>query len=300
MAARNRSVFAVTTTGFDAAGRLDAEHNRFIFDRLAAAGVGAYIGSASPGEGHSLSAAETEALFVLARDTMGTRAPARAMGAEPRSAEALLPTIRLAEQVGLDAMQLYSVDVAHGNSPNPAELERYFRTLLEAMTIPAVISSHVASGYLVPIEVADRLLADYRHLIGFNVTSPDMGYVKRFVQAVDGRADVHVGGPMQALNVLSFGGQGFLCTEAMFIPEECSALVRAWESGDLAACAASYDRIMSLFALNRWPGGSLRFIKASFEALGWGGSGLRPPWLPLPAEQRAEVAAALRAFGLRA
>ena len=292
-------MFAVTTTGFDAGGAVDTEHNRFIFDRLAAAGVGAYIGSASPGEGHSLSLAETEALFVLARDTMAGRASARAMGAEPRSAQALLPTIRLAEQVGLDAMQLYSIDVAHGNSPNPAELERYFRTLLEAMAMPAVISAHVASGYLVPIDVADRLLGDYPHLIGFNVTSPDMGYVKRFVQMVDGRADVHVGGPMQALNVLSFGGQGFLCTEAMFIPEECFAVMQAWDAGDLRACAAGYDRIMTLFALNRWPGGSLRFIKASFDALGWGGSGLRPPWQPLDGALVPEIREALHAFGLR-
>lgn len=291
-------MFAVTTTGFDAGGALDIDHNRFIFERLAAAGVGAYVGSASPGEGHSLTLAETEALFVLARDAMAGRASARAMGAEPRSAEALLPTIRLAQDVGLDAMQLYSVDVAHGNSPNPAELECYFRTLLEAMSMPAVISSHVASGYLVPIDVADRLLTDYPHLIGFNVTSPDLGYVKRFVQMVDGRADVHVGGPMQALNVLAFGGQGFLCTEAMFIPEECFAVIRAWVDGDLQACARAYDRIMTLFALNRWPGGSLRFIKASFEVLGWGGHGLRPPWQPFDRAFLPELRGALMAFGL--
>ena len=48
--------------------------------------------------------------------------------------------------------------------------ERYYRVPLEADLLPMVISAHQFSGYLPALDVVDRLIADYPHLIGFNVT----------------------------------------------------------------------------------------------------------------------------------
>src|SRR5438270_61021 len=116
--------FCCAITPFDDDGQLDEEALRFHMNRLANAGVGAYLGTASPGEGHTLSDAETERLYGIGKDSIAGRVPVRAMGAEPRTAQEFTRYIRIAESVGLDAVQLYSLDMGHGNRPTDEEQER--------------------------------------------------------------------------------------------------------------------------------------------------------------------------------
>jgi 4-hydroxy-tetrahydrodipicolinate synthase len=299
MTPRVPSAYVVTITPFDERGALDESALALLLDRIAGAGVGVCLGSASPGEGHALSPHETERLYLVAKEAVGGRASVRAMGAEPRSAEELLRTIRVAEDVGVDAMQLYSVDLGHANRPSDAELEGYFRTLLEGMRIPAVISSHQAGGYVIPVEILGRLLDDHPHLIGINVTSADLAYVARVVETVDGRADVHVGGPMQALSILALGGQGFLCTEGLFAPRLVASVIEHFRAGRLAETFAAYRTLIRFFAAeSAWPGGSIRFTKAAMRVLGLPGWHARPPYLALPDDVLPRVEAMLAAAGI--
>src|SRR5579862_3744947 len=298
MAPRPLSALVCTITPFDAEGRLDEEGLALLLGRIGDAGLGVYLGSASPGEGHSLSPAETERLYAVARDTIGGRVPVRAMGAEPRSAEDLRRTIRIAESVGLDAMQLYSVDLGHSNRPTDTELERYFRDLLEEMTIPAVLSSHHFGGYVIPIEVIARLVGEYPGIIGLNITSPDLAYVSRVIDVVDGRADVHVGGPMQALSAFALGGQGFLCSEGVLVPRLVASVVEHAAAGRMAEAFDAYATLIRLFATNVWAAGSVRWTKAAMRVLGMPGWHTRPPYLELSDEVDAQIAADLDASGI--
>src|SRR5205814_4555623 len=132
---------------------------------------GAFVGTSSPGEGFSLTLDETERLYGGAKEAMAGRQEVRAMGVEPHSADETYELIKIAESVGLDAMQLYCLDLGHGNQPTPAELELFFRTNLERMRIPAVLSTHFMLGYVIPVDMLDRLMTDYPHVIGINCTS---------------------------------------------------------------------------------------------------------------------------------
>jgi dihydrodipicolinate synthase/N-acetylneuraminate lyase len=286
---RAPSTFCVTITPFDADLRLDVDALRLIVDRLAAGGVGAFVGSSSPGEGFSLSREETEQLYGEAKDAMAGRQEVRAMGVEPRRAEETYELIKIAESVGLDAMQLYCLDLGHSNQPGDEELERFFRTNLERMTIPAVLSTHVMVGYLIPIRLLEKLLDSYSHIIGINCTTPNLGYLKQVLDVAAGRVDVHVGGPQQAVTALALGAQGFLCTEAMIAPKLCGSLVGQWAAGEYPAAFETYRRILSVSAINRWPNGSLRFTKAAMRVLGLPGWHLRPPYVPLDDDARHEI-----------
>ena len=64
-------VFFVTTTCFDAQGALDLGMQRAVWERTSAAGVGLYVGSASPGEGYALERDEVSALLRLAVEVGG-------------------------------------------------------------------------------------------------------------------------------------------------------------------------------------------------------------------------------------
>lgn len=295
---RPPSTLVCTITPFDANGALDEAALAWLLGRIGAAGIGVFLGSASPGEGHALSAAETERLYTVARETLGHRVPVRAMGAEPRRAEELKELIRIAEAVELDAVQLYSVDLGHSSRPTDAELERYFRTLLEGMTIPAVLSSHHFGGYVIPEDVLARLFDDYPNIAGINVTSPDLAYVTRVVQLVDGRADVHVGGPMQALSALALGAQGFLCSEGIIVPKLVASVIDNYRRGAMAETFEAYATLIRLFSTNVWAGGSIRWTKAAMRVLGMPGWHARPPYLPLPEGTHPRILASLEASGI--
>jgi 4-hydroxy-tetrahydrodipicolinate synthase len=286
---RALSTFCCTITPFDADLRLDVDALRAIVERLAAAGVGAFVGTSSPGEGFSLSRDETEQLYGEAKDAMAGRQQVRAMGVEPHSADETYDLIRIAESVGLDAMQLYCLDLGHSNQPGDEELERFFRTNLERMTIPAVLSTHFMLGYMIPISLLETLLDSYPHIIGINCTTPNLAYLKHVLDLGAGRVDVHVGGPQHALTALALGAQGFLCTEAIIAPKLCGSLVDQWAAGEYPAAFETYRRILSVSAVNRWPNGSLRFTKAAMRALGLPGWHLRPPYLPLDDDARHDI-----------
>ena len=298
MTDRTPSVFCCTITPFDEHRELDEDGLRLLVDRLAVGGVGAFVGTSSPGEGFSLSSAETERLYGVTKEAMAGRHQVRAMGVEPHSADETYQLIRIAESVGLDAMQLYCLDLGHGNQPQPGELELFFRTNLERMSIPAVISSHFMLGYMIPLDLLARLVGDYPHIIGINCTTQNLAYLRQVIELADGRIDVHVGGPQQVVSALALGGQGFLCTEAILAPKLCGSLITAWAAGDVTGAFAAYDRIMAISAVNRWPGGSLRFTKSALRVLGLPGWHMRPPYLPLDDQAGQEIQAGLEALGI--
>ena len=295
---RTPSTLVCTITPFDAAGALDEAALGLLIDRYGKAGVGAFLGTSSPGEGFALSASETEQLYAVAKETMAGRAPVRAMGVEPHNTGETLALIKIAESVGLDAMQLYCLDCSHGSQPTMVELERFFRTLLEQMTIPAVLSTHFLLGYMIPLDVLERLLADYPHITGINVSTNDLGYLTRVIQLVDGRADVHVGGPMHALTNLALGGQGFLSTEGAIAPKLCASVINNFVAGDQAATFAAFQRLMHLSAINLWPGGSVRYTKSALRALGQPGWHTRPPYLPLDESVDEQIRQRIKALGI--
>lgn len=292
------STFACVITTFDERGAFDERAMAEHLGRIGRAGVGVYLGSSSPGEGYSLSLDETERLYAVGVQTLRGVVQVRAMGVEPRSAAEMLRLVRLAERYELDAMQLYCLDLGHSNKPSEAELERYFRDVLDEMRIPALLSSHIFGGYAIPIPMISRLLGDYPHLIGVNCTNPDLKYLTRVLEVTRGRADVHVGGPMQALTVLAMGGQGFLSSEANLAPELCQGVIRGFRDRDLALMLDCYDKLIRLFAANQSTTGSVRWTKAALKVLGRPGWTFRLPLLPLDEAEIDRVATELAAIGI--
>jgi 4-hydroxy-tetrahydrodipicolinate synthase len=294
------STFCCSVTPFAEDGSLDLAALRAHLRRLADAGVGVYVAGSSPGEGYSLSQDEVRRCLETAVEAVGGRVPVRAMGVEPRSAAQMVDFVRLAAAAGVDAVQIYSLDMGHGGRPDPATLERYFRSAIEAARVPCVVSSHHFGGYVLEPELVRRLLDDYDHLVGVNVTSPELPYLVRVLDAVGGRAAVHVGGPMHALSALALGAQGYLSSESNYAPRLARALVDRHVAGDHAGAFAAYATLMRLLAgMGDVPGMSVRYVKAMLAALGHPGTGLRDPHLPLGDEERARAAKRLAALGVR-
>lgn len=288
----NLSTFCCSVTPFDEKGRLDEEAALAHFTRVADAGVALYVGGSSPGEGYSLSDDEMRRLLEIAVRAGGGRVPVRAMGVEPRHAEQMKSFLKLAADTGVDACQIYSLDVGHGWKPGPTELDTYFRAALEACPLPAILSSHAFMGYNIPIDMLERLAGDYDHLIGVNLTTPDLLHLTDAIARLRPRLEIHVGGPMNTITALAMGANGYLSSESALAPRLCQSVIDHWAGGRLEQAFQAYGSVMALMvALGSVPGASVRRLKGAQRLLGRPGSWLRSPYAPLADSE-------LAAFGL--
>jgi 4-hydroxy-tetrahydrodipicolinate synthase len=293
-----KSTFVISLTAFTRTGELDEAGMREHFRRLGDARIGVYVAGSGSGEAHTLSPAERDEVLRVAAEELKGHTQVRAMGVEPRTAREMVAFGAAVEQAGLDAMQIYPLDVGHGVVPTPLEIERYLDEVLSNVNIPAVVATHQYAGYLVPIDVLTDVIARHPHVIGINCTvaAGDFGYLTRIIDTFAADIEVHVGGPTYALLALALGGSGYLCSEGNLAPRLCASVTDHFNAGDHTAALAAYAKVMRLYAANRY--GSIRGIKAALDMLGLPGGHPRLPRLPLGSAELSEVRAMLETLAL--
>ena len=295
------STFCCTVSCFDSEGRIDDAAMSAHFDRIAEAGVGLYVGSPSPGEGCTLTPPELAHLLALAREAAGGRVAVRAMGVEPRHTGEMKAFVKVAVEAKVNAVQIYSLDIGHGVQPAAQELEAYFREVLDSCPLPAILSSHGFMGYLVPIDIIERLAGAYENLIGVNISTPDTLYLSEAISRLTPRLEIHVGGPMHTVTALALGGNGYLSTESNISPRLCQEAIDHFRAGRMSEGFQSYTAIMALMrAVTSMPTASVRRVKGAMRIVGMGGTGLRKPFAPLRDDEliglRRELAAVARRY----
>ena len=298
------STFCCCLTLFDEKGRFDEERQREHFRRLAAAGIGVYVGGSSPGEQYSLTKEEVTRLLRIAVEELSGRVPVRAMCVEPRNLKEGLALLDQAAECGVEAAQLYSLDVGHGIHPTEREIEAYLEQGIDRSPLPLALSSHVANGYLVPVSILERVLDPSRpgaeKVLALHVTTPDMLYLGEVVEKVGDRVDIYCGGVMHALTTLGLGGSGYLSGEANLIPQTCVSLIREYtagryeEAGRLLAVVLAVMRATAVV-----PGGYARRNKAAHRALFGSRVQVREPFAPVRDDEVVAVGESLRAVGER-
>ena len=98
--------------------------------------------------------------------------------------------------------------------------------MLESTSLPCVVSSHQSVGYAVRPALLATLADEHPHLVGVNCSHGDVGQLVALCDAVGGRLEIHVGGPMQAPDrCLALGGQGYLTSEANLAPRLCASVI---------------------------------------------------------------------------
>jgi len=290
------SAFVISITPFTSDGAVDERSLRAHFRRLVASGVGVYVGGGGSGEGHALLDDEVDRLLAIAAEELVGHVPTRAMGVEPRTARQMVEFGRRVKDTGVEAMQIYSLDMGHLGIPRPQELEAYFREVLEGVEMQSVISTHFSVGYMVPIDLLCRLCDEYPTVVGVNCSiGQDFTYLVRLLDEVDPRVEVHVGGPMHALSALAMGGTGYLSSEGNLIPETVNSVVTRYAAGDYAGAADAYAKVMRVFTLLS----SRVAVKALLKAVGLPGGEPRRPRMLLASEDDTRAAVAtLQAIGL--
>jgi 4-hydroxy-tetrahydrodipicolinate synthase len=277
---RPASVFAVSITPFDVAGRLDEAGMRKHLQRMVAAGVGVYIGGGGSGEGFVLTAGERRRILEIAAEELRGNVPFRSMGVETRSAEEMIEYLQVAQSVGVDAAQIYSLDPGHGHRPTPDEVRQYLVDVLSATTVPSVLSTHQSVGYRISVETIAHVVDRFDHVVGVNCSHGDLAYLAAIIDAVDDRVDVHVGGPLQALTALALGANGFLSSEANLAPRLCSSVISSYDRGADDQLFDAFGKLARL-SMALYGNGGIRATKAVLHRLQLPGGYPRKPQLPV-------------------
>lgn len=296
---RHASAFVISITPFDESGAFDESALRAHLARLADSGIGVYVGGGGSGEGYTLSPSEVIRLNEIAVEELGNRVPVRSMGVEPRTAVEMVAFIKSVTSIGVDAAQVYSLDVGHGHRPTVAAVERYLRDVLDSVDISCIVSSHQSVGYRIEPELIGRLLDEYPHLTGVNSSHQDLQYLADLVDVTRGRAELHVGGEAQALTALALGATGFMSSSANLAPRTAVAVIDAVRVGDLDGCFARYDVLNRLASL-LYRNGGIRATKAVLGEFGLPGGFPRLPHLPIEPELARSLTEAIRELGVPA
>ncbi|MES2290800.1 MAG: dihydrodipicolinate synthase family protein [Pseudomonadota bacterium] len=290
-------VFTISITPFTEDGAIDEPALRRHLTKLGDGGVGVYVGGGGSGEGYTLSPAETEQLLTIAVDTLKGKAPIRAMGVEPRTSRQMIDFLNMAKRVGVDAAQVYSLDVGHAHVPTPRELDTYFSEVLSNTDMPCVLSTHQSVGYVIPPQVIIELFGRHSHLVGLNISHQDPAYLRTLVDALGDRIDICVGGPHMAPLALALGAQGFLTSEGNLAPKLCRSVIDAAKAGDNTAFLDRWGKLMRLF-MALYGNGGIRVTKAVLEHYGLAGGYPRPPRLPSETDSLEKALEVVEKMGL--
>ena len=269
------SAFVISQTAFDREGEIDWPMFRAHLRRLRESGIGVYAGGGGSGEGHTLLPHEVEELLAVAAEELVGKVPARAMGVEPRTARQMVEFGRMVKASGLDAMQIYSLDMGHLGQPAPDDLDLYFSEVLDSIDLPSIISTHYSVGYMIPIDLLCRLCERYPSVIGINCSiGQDFTYLVRLLAELPPHVEVHVGGPMHALSALAMGATGYLTSEGNLAPKLAQSLVELYAKGDYRGAEEAYTKVVRIFSMAM---ASLGGGKAMQNALGLPGGFPRRP-----------------------
>ncbi|MGH6862212.1 MAG: dihydrodipicolinate synthase family protein [Phyllobacterium sp.] len=277
------SVVVVSLTPFDDQLKLDEPAFRSHLRRLKEARVCVYVGGSGSGEGYSLSVADRDRVLAIAVEELNGHVPCRAMGCEPRTADEMVEFLRAAERSGVDAAQIFSLDIGHGSKPSIAELEQYYNTAIGSVSLPVYLSSHHAAGYYVPPALIEKLANRFPNLVGIAYGGPSIPYLAELIERLGDRMEVHCAGPGNGLSVLAMGGNGFMGGEGNLTPRLVQSVIDGWSSGDYDKARLSFLKLMEFErAYTLYNGGSsMRSMKPLMNKFGLPAGKLRAPRLPI-------------------
>ncbi len=302
MTIESQGVFSMSTTPFKENGDLDEAGFRQHLQFQADGGVGVYILSFGSGEGHQVNHAEMLNIYEIATKELKGKVPvyAAGQGLGP-STKDFIGVAKDIAATGIDAIQLHSPRPAYpGAAAKPAEVERYFQDVLDAVDYPFILSVHSGAvpGVEPRVEFLKQLTDDYKHLIGFNISVQNMTYMMRLADAVGKTHSVRVGGSAQAFASLALGSHGFLCYETNICPNYCRGLYEDYMAGNANKAAEAYQVLQRMFlVLNKYR--NPQSIKSAMNDMGLPGGFVRRPYLELDAAAHKDILQVMTSLNIK-
>jgi 4-hydroxy-tetrahydrodipicolinate synthase len=246
------------------------------------------------GESPTLSHAEHRRVVELCVEQVAGRVPVIA-GAGSNNTREAVELATHAEQAGATAVLVVT---PYYNKPNQQGLYTHFKAVADAISIPVIIYNIPPRSIVdMSVETMKRLADDCANIIGVKDATANLARTSLQRHAL-GASFVQLSGEdATSLGFMAHGGHGCISVTANVAPKLCAEFQDACISGDFATALSYQDRLMPLHrALFLEP--SPAPTKYALSVLGKMAEDVRSPIVPVTAETRGEVDAAMRHAGL--
>ncbi|MEM1342629.1 MAG: dihydrodipicolinate synthase family protein [Pseudomonadota bacterium] len=287
-----RGTYTVMVTAFDADGRLDLDAQARFTDWQIREGIHGLIPLGSTGEFLSMTGDERKALAKCVIDTAAGRVPV-VVGAGAESTDDVIDNVKMAEELGADGTMIIP---PFYSTPTWDELIHHFGRIGEAATRPIMIYNNPATAN---VDLTPPLVADLSRLPNIDYikeSTMDVTRIRDILEMCEGRMTVF--GGIMGFESFVEGAEGWVAVGSNILPASLSKLFTLTaDQEDYHAARDLYREVLPIIRLvagHRYVSGS----KASLNLIGYPMGAPRPPRLPLPQSEMAEVEAALTAVGL--
>ncbi|HEY8564019.1 MAG TPA: dihydrodipicolinate synthase family protein [Beijerinckiaceae bacterium] len=282
-------VFPAVTTQFRDDYSLDLDATRRVMDGLIRDGVSGLIVCGSVGENTSLTRPEKIAIMEAAKDVARGRVPV-ICGVAEFTTQGAGEMAREAQRVGIDGVMVMPALVY---SSKPHETAAHFRGVAKASDLPIMVYNNppIYKNDVTPDILAS--LADCETVVCFKDSSGD---TRRFIDtrnAVGDRFVLFAGLDDVVVESVMVGAEGWVSGMSNAFPQEGETLFRLARAGRFAEAMPLYEWFMPLLHLDARPD-LVQCIKLCEHLVGRGTHLTRPPRLPLPDAERAEVEAIMQ------
>jgi 4-hydroxy-tetrahydrodipicolinate synthase len=244
------------------------------------------------GECPTLSHPEHERMISAVVEAAAHRVKVMA-GTGSNSTEEALRLTRWAAKAGADAALVVA---PYYNKPTQEGIYQHFRVLAQAVDIPiCVYNIPGRTGKNIEPDTIVRM-AELPNITMVKEATGSLDQASQIVNATD--LTVLSGDDSLTLPLMSIGARGVISVVGNIVPRDMIAMVRAFESGDVATARRWHHKLFPLcrdmlgLSTNPIP------IKAAMQMLGRDTGDLRMPLVRLNAAEEAKLRATLVAYGL--
>jgi 4-hydroxy-tetrahydrodipicolinate synthase len=296
-----RGYLPAVTTPFEQDGELDREGFAELLDWLAREGMHGVAVAGTTGEWFSLRPEERAELFQIAGARLGGRMTLLA-GCNAFTPSEVISHAEHAADAGLDGILLTPPPYAVPSSP---EIVAFFRAVSDAVTLPICVYNW-PRGTNVDLDVPTMLaLAELDRVVAIKNSTGDVGRFLDGLFAVGDRVR-YFGVPTSELGITlvrHHGAAGMIGSGGVLGRDHPAFFEHVW-AGELDAARACGARDRALMTAWFRPdygprfGSSQAIMKAALDLRDVPGGHVRPPLLPLTADERERVRATLASLNL--
>jgi 4-hydroxy-tetrahydrodipicolinate synthase len=225
-------------------GAVDRAAFESLIESQISGGVEGIVPVGTTGESPTLSHEEHSRVIQTAIESAKGRCHVIAGTGSNSTAEAISLT-REAERLGADAALLVA---PYYNKPSQEGLYRHYRAIAGAVGIPMILYSIPGRcGIEIGVETVARLATDCANIVGIKEAGGSVERVSQLQQALPADFEILSGDDSLTLPFLSAGGVGVISVASNLLPQQISALVRAWREGRVNEAVEAHRRYYRLF-----------------------------------------------------
>ena len=281
-------VLTAMVTPFDRKGYIDFAKTEQLINYLVKNGTDGLVVAGTTGESPTLSSEEKVALFKHSVEIADGRVPIIA-GTGSNNTHASIELTKKAEAVGVDAIMIVA---PYYSKPGQKGLYEHFKAIAESTKLPVMIYN--IPGRSVVNMTAETIveLSKIDNIVSVKEASGDLDQITEIISQTDDSFSVYSGDDGLTLPIMSIGGDGVISVASHVLGNEMQEMIAAYEDGEVKKATSIHHQILPIMnELFKAPSPSP--VKTALQLKGMDVGSVRLPMIPLTAEERSSLAAAL-------